>query len=211
MNSMGLKTIVKINKVSNLADARYCAGMGVQMLGFCLDKHQTNFIEAKKAQEIASWVVGVKIVGEISSEIASDLSDYPLAMLEVDNPQLINDLAQSEQHQHAPLIYRIVIDNEETLAQLSETLGTYHTYVDYFLLESSLLKLNPRIIAILSNLCASFPILLGFGIDKLNVIAMLNQISPRGIAFDAGKATNAGMLDFEELIEILEALEAEEV
>ena len=207
---MGLQTIVKVNKVTNLADARYCAGMGVQMLGFCLDKYQSNFIEPKKAQEIASWVVGVKVVGELTNELEIDLNDYPLAMIEVNNPQLINNLAQSEQHRNAPLIYKIVIDNVETLAHLNEVLNNYHAYVDYFLLESNLLSLSPQVTDLLKLLCASFPILLGFGVNKNNVLAILQDLKPTGFAFDASTTTSVGMLNSEELIEILEILEVEE-
>lgn len=37
---MALKTFVKISGVNNLSDARYCAGMGVNQLGFNIeDKH----------------------------------------------------------------------------------------------------------------------------------------------------------------------------
>ncbi len=35
---MALKTIVKVGNITNLSDARYCAVMGVDMLGFCLNK-----------------------------------------------------------------------------------------------------------------------------------------------------------------------------
>ena len=32
-----LKTIVKVSEVNNLSDARYCAGMGVEYIGFSMD------------------------------------------------------------------------------------------------------------------------------------------------------------------------------
>ena len=43
---MGLKTLVKVSEVNNLSDARYCAGMGVEMIGFSLDENHPKFIEA---------------------------------------------------------------------------------------------------------------------------------------------------------------------
>lgn len=207
---MSLKTIVKVSKVTNLSDARYCAGMGVQMMGFCLDKHSSAFVDAKKAQEIAGWVVGMKIVGEIAGHGLVDLTDYPLNMLEVDNPQLINTLVQSEEHQNAPFIYKITIDNLETLAFAGEVLEMYHAYVDYFLIESNLLTINAQVTELLKKLCATYSILIGFGIHKDNVFAVLDNISPAGIALKGGKETQAGIFDFEELVEILELLEVEE-
>ncbi len=35
---MSLNTFVYIRDVDNLSDARYCAGMGVDMIGFRLDR-----------------------------------------------------------------------------------------------------------------------------------------------------------------------------
>lgn len=207
---MALKTVIKVSKISNLSDARYCAGMGVQMMGFCLDKHLPSFIDDKKAQEIASWVVGVKIVGELSTDILVELGDYPLDMLEVDSPQLINSLTQSEQHRNAPMIYRLTVDNVETLAFCEEVFSNYYPYISYFLLESNLLTINTQVTDILCRLCASYPILIGFGIHKNNVLEVLETIQPTGIALKGGRETTAGILDFEELVEIIELLEIEE-
>ena len=48
---MPLKTIVKVGSITNLSDARYCAGMGVEMLGFNVVAGHESFIDAKKYQE----------------------------------------------------------------------------------------------------------------------------------------------------------------
>jgi phosphoribosylanthranilate isomerase len=207
---MNLKTIIKVSHVTNLSDARYCAGMGVQMLGFCLDKNSSLFIEAKKAQEIASWVVGMKIVGEITSDIETELKDYPLDMLEANTPQTIEMLVQSELHRNAPLIYKMTIDNMETLAFCKEAFATYAPYIDYFLIESNLLSIKAQTMPLLQNLCASYPILLGFGIDKHNVIEILDSLNPKGIALKAGKESPTGLLGIEEVAEIIELLQEED-
>jgi phosphoribosylanthranilate isomerase len=52
---MALKTLVKASEVNNLSDARYCAGMGVEMLGFCLDENHPKFIELARLREISVW------------------------------------------------------------------------------------------------------------------------------------------------------------
>lgn len=62
---MPLKTVVKVGKISNLSDARYCSGMGVDMLGFRVLEGQQNYISPKLFQEIRGWVSGPKIVAEI--------------------------------------------------------------------------------------------------------------------------------------------------
>ena len=57
-----LKTVVKISNVTNLSDARYCAGMGVEMLGFSIDEAAETYVDLKKFNDIRSWIAGVQIV-----------------------------------------------------------------------------------------------------------------------------------------------------
>ena len=75
-----LKTLVKVSGVNNLSNARYCAGMGVDMLGFDMDSMQIE-----QFHEIKNWVSGVKIVGETKNESA----DYILEKIDQFKPDLI--------------------------------------------------------------------------------------------------------------------------
>lgn len=69
---MPLKTVVKVGNITNLSDARYCSGMGVDMLGFRVLEGQQNYISPKLFQEIRGWVSGPKIVAEIYGLTSSD-------------------------------------------------------------------------------------------------------------------------------------------
>jgi phosphoribosylanthranilate isomerase len=62
---MPLRTVVKVGNISNLGDARYCAGMGVDMLGFSVIPGNPGYITPKLFQEIRGWISGPKIVAEI--------------------------------------------------------------------------------------------------------------------------------------------------
>ena len=62
---MPLRTLVKVGNISNLSDARYCAGMGVDFLGFSVIEGQPNAISVAAFQEIRGWVTGPQIVAEI--------------------------------------------------------------------------------------------------------------------------------------------------
>ena len=42
---MGLRTSVIVNGVNNLSDARYCAGMGVDVIGFNLKLDDPNRVQ----------------------------------------------------------------------------------------------------------------------------------------------------------------------
>lgn len=82
---MALKTIVKVSHISNLSDARYCAGMGVDMLGVGVIASQENYIEPAVFHEIRGWIAGPKIIaelyglsepGEIQAAIETYAPDY---------------------------------------------------------------------------------------------------------------------------------------
>ncbi len=62
---MPLKTVVKVGNISNLSDARYCAGMGAEMLGFSVIEGEKNYVSPTLFQEIRGWVSGPKIVAEL--------------------------------------------------------------------------------------------------------------------------------------------------
>ncbi len=70
---MQLKTNVWVNKITSLSEARYCAGMGVQYLGF-----QPSKVDIKTFQDITGWISGPEFFLDVSEEeqIPSQLEDY---------------------------------------------------------------------------------------------------------------------------------------
>ena len=78
---MPLKTVVKVGNISNLSDARYCSGMGVDMLGFCVIEGQPHYISPKLFQEIRGWISGPKVVAQVyglqsEDELQSIIKNY---------------------------------------------------------------------------------------------------------------------------------------
>lgn len=63
-----LKKNVLVKSISNLSDARYCAGMGVEFLAFELDQNHVDFIGLDKIKEIKGWLIGPKIGGRVSED-----------------------------------------------------------------------------------------------------------------------------------------------
>lgn len=62
---MSLRSIVKVSHISNLSDARYCAGMGVEMLGFCVVEGQNRYMAPDLFQDIRGWISGPAIVAQL--------------------------------------------------------------------------------------------------------------------------------------------------
>lgn len=62
---MALKVTVKVSSITNLSDARYCAGMGVQLLGFVTVPGREGYIPPATFQDMRGWFAGPQVVAEI--------------------------------------------------------------------------------------------------------------------------------------------------
>jgi len=120
---MSLKTFVKISNISNLSDARYCAGMMVDVLGFNIDPKSESQVSAEDFTEIAEWVAGVQFAGEFSEasidEIKETIKSYPIDYNEINNLDLVEQVFLLGK----PIIFRLSIDSEEILAKLKSKLS----------------------------------------------------------------------------------------
>lgn len=206
---MALKTLVKISNVTNLSDARYCAGMGVDMLGFSMDADSPDYVEPKKFSDISGWVAGVQIVGETTTtdpEVIEQLLDtYQPDVLQIDESALLPYLTTFGK----PLILRVDL-SQLTLDQLNTLFHTGVTAADYVLLESnSSLHLDEELTETLQRISARYPVLLGTGISADNVHELLTALPVRGIALSGGDEERPGFKEFGELMDILEAIEVE--
>ena len=78
---MALKTKVKINRITNLTDARYCSGMYVDVLGFSLEEGSPHYVSPSQFQEITGWISGADYAAEFTESdaytIERKLADYP--------------------------------------------------------------------------------------------------------------------------------------
>ncbi|MFN8346720.1 MAG: N-(5'-phosphoribosyl)anthranilate isomerase [Spirosomataceae bacterium] len=204
-----LKTIVKISNVTNLSDARYCAGMGVEMLGFSIDATAESFVDLKKFNDIRAWIAGVQIVAEIEAGEPDNL----LETLEKYQPDAIqlsraDWLPWLKSEINKPLILRVEADSDADT--IEELLVKNAPYVTYFLLESSSdTPLEGDWYDFLNTLSARFSILLGFGITAENANFLLDDVNVSGIALRGGDEIRPGYKDFGDLMDILEILEEE--
>ena len=206
---MALKTLVKISNVTNLSDARYCAGMGVDMLGFSMDADSPDYVEPAKFTEMRSWVAGVQIVGETTStdpDVIEQLLDtYQPDLLQVDEAALLPYLSTFGK----PIILRADL-SQLTLDQLDTLFLTGSAGAEYVLLESNgTLHLDDDLKIVLQRLASRYPVLLGTGISATNVHDLLASLPVRGIALSGGNEERPGNKEFGELMDILEAIEDE--
>ncbi len=209
---MALQTIVKVSGINNLTDARYCAGMGVEMLGFGIDQEATDFIGFQKIEEIIQWLSGVQLVGEIGTQNITTVQEYGFDFLEIGNLtelQQLSVLATNNSNTIANAIPKIILKiklTADNLQEIGHILEKYHTQVSYFLVESAM-NLDTNLAVVLKNYCQKYPILLAFGITKENILQILASIKPAGIVLYGGNEISAGLKDMDNLAEILEMIE----
>jgi phosphoribosylanthranilate isomerase len=206
---MALKTLVKISNVTNLSDARYCAGMGVDMLGFSMDTDSADYVDPARFTEMRSWVAGVLIVGETTStdiDIIEQLLDtYQPDLLQVDESAMLPYLSTFGKR----LILRVNL-SLLTLDQLNTLFQTGASGAEYVLLESSgPLHLDDDLKSALQRLASRYAILLGTGISVSNVHDLLSELPVQGIALSGGNEEQPGNKEFGELMDILEAIEVD--
>lgn len=220
---MALQTKVKVSGINNLTDARYCAGMGVDMLGFCIDETAKEFIGFKKIEEIIQWISGVQFVGEIfggQSKFSEQILSYNFDFLEVNElqlPQITEKITENIAASKQPTLLHLPLPDVANVADLRAkitNLQLSQTKISCFLLHSTqhidlLNSQNKNLQTELAFLCKQFPIFLGEGFDISadNVLDLLQVIRPAGIVLQGGHEIKAGLKDLDNLADVLEKLE----
>lgn len=185
---MSLKTIVKVGNITNLSDARYCAGMNVDMLGFVTVESKKNYLPVKEYQDIRGWLSGPKIVAEVyglqsKQEVDSIIENYKPDYLELTLAELhlVDD--------RLPLIVRVP---EGLSIPANQSLSA----IAYVIRETENV-LNP-----LENILIETT-------DLQRVQHLIENNSIRGIVLSGSQEVSPGLKDYDHLAEILESLEVE--
>jgi len=197
---MNLRSFVKVGNISNLSDARYCAGFGVPVLGFNVDTTSKDAIKLETAREIMGWVAVEDFVLECGQmDVAHILAMKDLTQLDyfqVDQIHTANELANLGLR----VILRQCIENEDDLdfdgSQIS-------TKIKYLLLESENESLFDSIHQ-KSKTLAHISLLKGFDVEAKNALDMQHF---DGLALKGSTEEKPGFKDYEALANILEVLE----
>ncbi|EMR02883.1 phosphoribosylanthranilate isomerase [Cesiribacter andamanensis] len=208
---MALTTFVKVGQLTNLSDARYCAGMGVALLGFNTEPGTVHYVDPEKFREISEWVAGVAFAAEFKEASAGTierlLPEYPVDYIQTDRADQLEALEQLE----LPLILRLYI-SETTDVQLLDGLLQQHAHqVAYFLLETAGdAPLSAEVLAAIHALSKQYPLLSALQIEAATVLELLERYPLGGIALQGGVEIKTGFKTFDEMAEVLEVLEVDE-
>ena len=184
-----LKTFVKVGEINNLSDARYCAGMGVQLLGFVMSNPNRKSLSKEEYTAITQWLEGPKFVGEFI-----DATDEQV--LESHNA-LNFDYVQTNSSEQALKLLSLKIP---TILSLDKNINHIPNGLSYVVIEEEY-EGNVH------NVTSTNEVLLGKGVDVDSLVGLTNDTSFSGIHLKGSDEIRPGFKDFDELADILEALD----
>jgi phosphoribosylanthranilate isomerase len=191
---MKLQRIVKVGNITNLSDARYCAGMGVHMLGFNAIESQPGHIPSETFQEFRGWFAGPSIVVE-----AYGLPDAPSLHTIMQNylPDFIEVSVNELPLITIPSVALIVSSGGLPVNQLLDRIAPVHTQVAWVQAEDKM----PA--AYVNELAGHYPVLL-----RLNGPLTTDYLNypVKGFAMAGGTEEKPGLKSYDHLAAVLEQL-----
>jgi phosphoribosylanthranilate isomerase len=205
---MALKTFVKISAVTNLNDARYCAGMYVNLMGFSLEENSKNYVSPTIFKEITDWLSGMEYVAEFKTShpgnILKQIEDYPgIKYIEIQQEIHLEMLVNTS----FGIILRQRVSDLQDIDDLIDKSDSYKNFDVSLLLVSDQLELDKEVTKRIKSLAKKCNVLLGFGVTPDNIEKILEKTSVKGIALQVGEEPNPDLKDFDDLADILEVLE----
>ncbi len=210
-----LKTKVKASGVSNLTDARYFAAREVEWLGFPLG----TGISVEAAKTLMEWVDGVKIVGEFDFPTAAEIQEAQnILWFDAVQVGMFAALGELAKLQGVTLIKEVVFSEGFTQNELTGHFHQYAACCDTFLLDftkaaitwQDLQNGHPYPLDLIKNLCEKYQIILAIDCPPNAIDVLLKSLQPYGLSLKGGEEEKIGVKSFDELDEILDALETAE-
>lgn len=184
---MNQRPLIYVHRITNLSDARYCAGMGVDMLGFVVDPSDPDYVTPKLYQDMVGWISGPRRVIEWRSASSPDWDE----LLEAYKPDLIH-LTLQEVATAPALPLMVEIDASE-LPSLKSNPNITHLVIRN--------GLNVQTIP-----ATKLPVLLSVP-GNINSQELLQRTGAAGLALQGSNEVAPGLKDYDHLALILEALE----
>ena len=196
---MTLKTKVIVSEITNLSDARYCAGMGVDYIGFRLDEGHEKYIDLKNYQDITGWVAGVEVLGETNQPDSIQAEYEP-------NSLLIDNIDTLKTYVGDPVYWRISTDR---LDDFKTDLIDHKSKIAGLIVDGRDSD-DPLVHSgAISKMSEDYDVYLGFGITTDSVDEIVRNLPIKGLALKGGEEIRPGYKDYD-LADILELIELED-
>lgn len=190
---MALRTKVKVGNITNLSDARYCAGMGVEWLGF-----NPTATDRKTFKEITDWITGPTMVMELSpDDTIQHIAHFPVQMVTLS----LSHLARLSDFDAYSIMLRLSLaDYQTNWAQLAEL----KKQITWLHLDSGLTSEEQDHVW-LEKAASNHHVMIGYDVNSNSIDARWRNAE--AINLTATRELKPGLKDFTELADILEKLE----
>lgn len=212
------RPLVKICGLTTLEDARFCAGLGADYLGFIQHPESPRYVAPEAAREMLSWIYGAKGVGVFVNRTAAEVNaacetaGFAVAQLHGDEPPEVVEAVT------VPVIKALRVMHDASVEQLRGALEPYRGKVFGFLLDTHSTSLwggtgesfNWRLARELSAELAGedVPLFLAGGLTPANVAEAVVTMRPSGVDVSSGLESAPGVKDFETVAAFFDALSA---
>jgi len=180
------RTLIYVNRITNLSDARYCAGMGVDLLGFVIDPASPDYVSPELFQELVGWISGPERVlelGQAAIDHDTIRDQYAADYLHVPEDRL-NEFSASN--------WKLIVEVSPT----SESMASMHKSPVAFWAFHGISKPVENV---------SVPYL-AFGPVDSPIRESLNAVGAQGIILSGSRETAPGLKDYDNLSNVLEEL-----
>ncbi len=184
---------VKVNAVDNLSDARYCAGMFVDFIGFSLKNEQNEWIEVAKITEMINWLSGVTFIGEVGEQDwPTNAHEYPFHIWETSNYVLFEERIDQG--------FQIALCLDASDLQFMDKLMVARQKATYVRIKNASLEFV--------NSFTNWDEKIFIHLTTELVAARIWEINEAiQLAVDSGREVRPGQSDFGSLMDVLEALD----
>lgn len=214
-----LKTNIFAGGITNLTDARYFAARGAQFLSFNLEESATLAISSEKTAAIKEWVEGPSFIGVFHISALDDIR-FLVERLNLHMIQLGPFFPVENLKDHklgVPLIKEVIVEQLNELSAILEEQETLSYIFDFMLINFekngiswSAIKESPAILDNLKNWNSNSKLVLAISHQPSETQEILETLNPYGLYLQGGEEEKVGFKSFDDLDEILDALEDEE-
>ena len=205
------RPLVKICGLTSLEDARFCAGLGADYLGFVQHPQSPRAIAPEAVREILSWVYGAQGVGVFVNRTADEVNaacetaGFALAQLHgTESPETVAAV-------RVPVVKAIRVAHDASAEQLDAMMAPYEGLVHAFLLDTHATSLwggtgesfNWRVAR---DLTTDVPIWLAGGLTPDNVALAVETMRPAAVDVSSGLESAPGVKDFDRVAAFFDAL-----
>lgn len=207
-----MRTRVKICGITTLADARYCAGAGVDYLGFIQYPPSPRYLSPAEAAEIIGWLYGISSVGVFvdatPAEIHAAAAMAGFTMIQLSGDESVELCRQID----LPVIKTLHVRPDTTADELRRQMEAFQPHVAAFLLDTAKAGLRGGTGQafdwnVAAELSASFDLFVAGGLHAGNVREVIERVHPFGIDLSSGVEYAPGKKDIDKLADLFETLD----